>query len=525
MTQTVVIVALALFAMLMAGIGIYSARQSKTIDGFLLGGRKIGGWMSAFAYGTTYFSAVIFIGYAGKNGWDVGFPSLWIGAGNAVLGSLLAWKLLARPTRRMTKVLDARTMPEFFEGRYLSSGMKIFSALVIFIFLVPYAASVYKGLGALFGVLLPDISNAFGGISADTLCMFFVAVLAAFYLMLGGYKATVLTDFIQGIIMIIGVVIMVVALVANPQVGGLTKLFERLRDWPGTGGRLVSIFGGDMWNFLMFNILLTSLGTWGLPQMVTKFYAIKDERSIRRATTVSTAFALIIGCGAYFVGTMGRFFVESDASGAPVGGFDAVVPTMLMRAFGESIWGNMLLAVILLLVLSASMSTLSSIVLTSSSAVSVDLIQYLRPGIGKKAQVLLTRILCILFVALSFIFANFNFAIIMSIMAYSWGVVSGCFIGPFVWGLFKKGITRTGAWAGMLGGLCTVVVMTTVTMLTSPALSDGVYAAFKAASASSPTFAVTAMGVSLILTPVVSLFTKKLDGAHVKKLFDKTEAV
>ncbi len=513
MTQIVASVALLLFALLMLGIGLYSARHTKNLDGFLLGGRKIGAWMSAFAYGTSYFSAVIFIGYAGKFGWDIGFPSMWIGFGNAVFGCLLAWKLLARRTRTITHALDARTMPEFFAGRYLSKRMKIFAAVIIFVFLVPYAAGVYKGLGSLFGAIFPNISTMFWGIPADTICMFIVALLTGFYLILGGYVASAITDFVQGIIMLVGVFVMVIALLAHPNVGGFAGAVTRLR---AVNPSLTSLFGGDNWRFLLINILLTSFGTWGLPQMVHKFYAVRDEHAIRRGTVISSVFALIIGCGAYLVGTLGQLVLQGKL---PSGGYDAVVPTMLIAAFGQGLVGNILLSVILLLVLSASMSTLSAVVLTSASAISVDFVQVFKNPPQGKNQMRLTRVLCLLFVAMSFVFATFRFAIIVSIMSFSWGVVSGCFIGPFIWGLYRKGITRAGSWAGMIGGLSTILIWTFVAALTHPDMAQGFGVAFQAVSKDAPTYGIAAMAVSFLLVPLVSLFTKPYDKAHIDRVF------
>lgn len=501
------------FALVMVAIGAVSSKRSRTMDGFILGGRNIGPWMSAFAYGTSYFSAVIFIGYAGKHGWDIGLGSMWIGVGNAVIGCWFAWKFLAPRVRRMTHTLKSRTMPEFFAERYLSKPMKLFSAIIIFIFLVPYAASVYKGLGVFFAAIFPNIDGVVLGMSANVLCMFIVAALTAVYLVMGGYVAVALNDFVQGIIMIGGVVVLAVAVTLNAHVGGISNAVSRLTEIKPS---LTNIFGGDNWSFLMINILLTSVGTFGLPQMVHKFYAIKDQASIKRATVVSTAFALLIGCGAYYVGSMGRLVLENKL---PDAGFDAVVPTMLISAFSGSIGGSILLAVILLLVLSASMSTLSSVVLSSSTAVTVDFVAELAPKVKEKSQMLLIRLLCLLFVALSFIFATFNFAIIVSLMSYSWGVVAGCFIGPFIWGLFSKRVTKAGAWAGMLGGIVTVAAMTIFSTAQNYGADTGLYDAFKLASKNSPTFGVCAMGVSLVIVPLVSLISKQFDQAHIKKAF------
>lgn len=496
-TQLVTVIALVLFSVLMITIGIYSWKKTQTMDGFLLGGRSIGAWVSAFAYGTSYFSAVIFIGYAGKHGWSIGFSSIWIGVGNAVLGCLLAWLLLAKRTRSMTHHLNVKTMPEFFEARYNTTPMKVFSALVIFIFLVPYSAAVYKGLGTMFNTIFPTVSVS--------VCMLIIAILTAIYLVLGGYVATAYTDFVQGIIMVVGVAAMVIAIVKNPLVGGFAEGIARIK---AIDPQLVSPWGGSNLKFLCTNILLTSFGTWGLPQMVSKYYAIKDQKSIKTATVVSTLFALVIGCGAYFIGSLSRLVLGNQL---PEGGFDYVIPNMLVTALGDAnILTTIILAVILLLLLSASMSTLASVVLSSASAVSVDLVPVVKKNYKAKHQMLLTRCLCLLFVALSFVFATMNISIIVNIMSFSWGVVSGCFIGPYIWGIYSKRTTRAGAWAGMVCGLLTVGIPTVVMSLTN---------GFASAAAIAPELGVLAMAVSIVIVPVVSAFTKKFDTQYLNTVF------
>ena len=515
-TQTVTMAALAIFAAVMVVIGIYSAKKARTIDGFLLGGRNIGAWVSAFAYGTSYFSAVIFVGYAGQHGWNIGLGSIWIGIGNAVLGCLLAWMLLAKRTRTMTHTMGVKTMPEFFEARYGSVAFKVVAAIIIFVFLVPYSAAVYKGLGSMFTTIFPTVSV--------NIWMLIIAVLTAIYLVLGGYVATAYTDFVQGIIMIVGVVAMVIAVSVNPKVGGFAALMDNLRAIPDngdgiTGAQITNLFGGSHWKFLCTNILLTSFGTWGLPQMVSKYYAIKDTKSIKKATIVSTVFALIIGCGAYFIGSLSRLVLGNTL---PEAGVDAVIPNTLLMALGDAnIVTTIILALILILLLSASMSTLSSVVLTSASAISVDLVPTVKKNYKAKNQMLLTRALCFIFVALSFVFATLNISIIVNIMSFSWGVVSGCFIGPYIWGIYSKKTTKAGAWTGMIAGFLTVAVTTTV--LTVMAMGDGVLfgEAFKLASKKAPEMGVAAMAVSLVIVPLVSCFTKKPDEKELEKIFKK----
>ncbi|MCX7843154.1 MAG: sodium:solute symporter family protein [Clostridia bacterium] len=485
---------LGLFIVLMIAVGLYSKKKVNDVQDFFLGGRKMGAWISAFAYGTTYFSAVIFIGYAGKIGWGFGISSTWIGIGNAVVGSLLAWLVLAKKTRKMTHDLNASTMPEFFEKRYNSKAMKIVTALVIFIFMVPYSASVYQGLGYLF-------EQTFG--IPFVYCMAAMALLTAVYLMLGGYVATALNDFIQGIIMLGGILLVIGFTLSNPAVGGLSQGIAKLSQIPKDGPNLVNIFGGNPVNLFAL-VILTSLGTWGLPQMVHKFYAIKDDAAIKKATIISTIFATLIAGGCYFIGAFGRLFLDNKvplgANGKP--NFDMVMPVVLGKALPES-----LLGIVIILVLSASMSTLSSLVLVSSSAISMDLLKgTLIPQMKKETVMLTMRILCAVFVALSFLVAMTPNAIV-TLMSFSWGTVAGAFLAPFIYGLYWKGTTKIGAWAGFVSGI---------------ACSVGGAIYFRMDGKLAPNIGAVAMLVSLVVVPIVSFITSKLPQAHLDKVFGGT---
>ena len=387
--------------------------------------------------------------------------------------------------------------------------MKIMASIIIFVFLVPYSAAVYKGLGSLFSAVFPNVET--------WVWMLIIACLTAVYLVAGGYVATSYTDLVQGVIMLVGVVCLVIAVLSHDSVGGVAGFIENLSKFeslsgdpnPTTGAQLTNIFGGSSFKFLCFNIMLTSFGTWGLPQMIGKFYAIKDTAAIKRGTIISTIFCVVIGCGAYLIGSASRLILGGQL---PEGGVDSVIPTMLMTVLTSNTFGIILLAVIIILLLSASMSTLVAVVLTSASAVAVDLI----PAVRKKetkpdSQMLLTRLFCLAFVACSFIFATRNIPIIVNLMSFSWGVVSGCFIGPYIWGLFSKRITKTGAFAGMIAGLLTVGIPTLIISLTS---------GFAAAAAKSPEMGVAAMAVSAIVVPVVSAFTKNKAKAQVEEIFE-----
>ena len=374
MTTAITIGMIIIYVAIMMGIGVYTARQTRSVSDFVLGSHSVGSWLTAFAYGTSYFSAVVFIGYAGQFGWTYGVSAAWVGIGNALLGSLLAWIVLGRRTRIMTQSLGAKTMPEYFEKRWNSKGLKIAAALIVFVFLIPYTASVYNGLSRLFNMAFQIESEG-----AYKIIIIVMALLTAIYVILGGYAATAINDFIQGIVMLIGIAAVVICAIQNQ--GGLTSALAALGEIEVNGktNTLNSVFGPDPLNLLGV-VILTSLGTWGLPQMIHKFYAIKSENDIKKGAVISTIFALIVAGGSYLLGGFDRLFctLTEDGSGKTVistlsngkPDFDAMIPSLLHTALPD-----ILIGLVVVLVLSASMSTLSSLVLTSSSTLTIDLIK------------------------------------------------------------------------------------------------------------------------------------------------------
>lgn len=480
------IIIILIFFAVTVSIGVVCRKRSRSVGDFVLGGRNVGPWLTAFAYGTSYFSSVVFVGYAGQFGWNFGVSATWIGIGNALIGSLLAWVVLGRRTRIMTKHLDSATMPEFFAARFSSKGIKIAAALIIFVFLVPYSASVYKGLSELFAM-------AFG--IDFTWCVAGIAVLTGIYVILGGYMAAAVNDFVQGIIMI-GGILFVIAAVLNGH-GGFTASLEALSQIPaetapGLSGAYASFFGPDP-GALLGVVIMTSLGTWGLPQMVHKFYTIKNEKAVKTGTIISTVFAFIIAGGSYFMGAFGRLYYMPEGGAVA---FDSIVPTML-----GSCLSDILIGVVLILVLSASMSTLSSLVITSSSTFTLDLIKVARKDIRPKTQMIVIRALCGAFVVLSAVIALNPNSLISTLMALSWGALAGSFLGPFVYGLFWRGTTRAGVIASFISGI-------------------GITGANFFLNFTSPTMAgAIAIVASLIVVPLVSLISPKLPRAQVDDAF------
>lgn len=474
-------------------VGIVSRKKADSVNSFVLGGRSIGPWMTAFAYGTTYFSAVIFVGYAGQFGFKYGLASTWIGLGNALIGSLLAWVILGRRTRVMSNHLGSRTMPEFFGSRYNSQALKVVASAIVFVFLVPYTASVYNGLSRLFEM-------AFG--IPYIYCVIGMAVLTCIYVVLGGYMATAVNDLIQGIVMLFGIVLVIAAVLANnggfiDAIGQLAQIESVETVTAGQPGAYTSFFGPDPLNLLGV-VLLTSLGTWGLPQMVHKFYAIKSEKAVYTGTIISTFFALIVAGGSYFLGGFSRLYDSPaiyDATGNIV--YDSIIPTML------STLPDVVIGVVIMLVLSASMSTLASLVLTSASTLTLDFIKgTVVKDLSEKKQMIWLRVLVAVFLLISVILAIDPPTFIAQLMGISWGALSGAFLAPFLYGLYWKRTTRAAVWASFATGVGITVANMFIGFIDS-AINAG---------------AIT-MLVSLIIVPVVSLLTKPLPKEQIEQSF------
>ena len=432
--MAVKILLLIVFFAIMIGVGFYSRKNATNVNDFVLGGRGVGPWLTAFAFGTSYFSSVVFVGYAGQFGWKYGLASTWIGLGNAFIGSLLAWLVLGRRTRVMTQKLDAKTMPEFFGKRYDSKALRLAGSVIAFVFLVPYPASIYNGLSRLFGMAF-DIDYK--------VCIIVMALLTAVYVIVGGYMATALNDFIQGIIMLIGICA-VIGAVLNGK-GGFLNAIKELSVIPaddvavpalqGGQGLFASFFGPDPLNLLGV-VILTSLGTWGLPQML------------------STLPDILIG-------------------------------------------------IVIVLVLSASMSTLSSLVLTSSSTLTLDFIkESVVKNMSDKTQLVVMRVLVAGFIILSVVLALNPPTFIAQLMGISWGALAGAFLAPFMYGLYSKNITKAAVWASYIVGVGITVSNMFLKFIASPINAGAI-----------------TMIVGLIVVPVVSLITPKMNKEYVEEIF------
>ena len=466
------------YAVLVIVVAILGSRKTKSFSDFLLAGGKVGPWMTAFSYGTAYFSAVLFIGFAGKIGWAFGLSGLWIAIGNTILGTLGVWILLGNKIKQETGRLHVQTMPEYLKARYNCSFLKMFTSAAIFIFFIPYTAAVFMGLSYLFEITfqMPYLY-----------VLLFMGIFTGIYLVLGGYKSMAMIDVVFGMIMTIGVFILLTSTISKG--GGLSNIFTALKS---IDPKLVAPIGPPGFIPLFSLVFLTSVAPFAMPQLLQKFYAIKDKRSVKVGMWASTVFALIVTGTAYFTGALSRIFLTSSANpeaftnGKPV--FDALMPELLVTVIPSA-----LTVVILLLILAASMSTLASLVLISSSSITKDLYKgYFNKNASDKSLTSLVRIGSAFFIILSMLLAMQKPAVIVTILSISWGAIASVFLGPFIWGLFNKKVTKVGAITASVGGLiiCLILFFTWGAKMVPQAASVGMIA-------------------SLVLVPVFSLFGKR----------------
>ncbi len=489
-------VTIGIYIAIMIIIGITQGKKAKSIADLTVGGRNAGAWLSALSYGTAYFSAVMFVGYAGGTGKAYGLWGVLAGIGNAVFGSWLAWKVLARRTRDVSYRLKLKTMPQYLEKRYSSEKMRLFACIIIFIFLIPYSASVYKGLASVAEVLL--------GINVD-ICMIIIAVVAALLLVFGGYLVQARADFMQGIVMMFGVALLIVCVVRCDAVGGFKGLAEyahTLGTQPSSANGLPKL-NASQWISLWATVLMTSFGTWGLPQMVTKYFGIKDDKQAKKGITISTFFAFLVAGGGYFIGSLCyRYFTYSQLNNPSDPNYiaqDYIVPYMLK----ESNLPSVLLGIVLVLLIAASVSTLCSVTLTASSTLTIDFIKHFNKDLSNKKSSLIIKVLCVIFVISSYIIANTDTAI-LDMMSYSWGIISGSFLAPYVISLYWKKMNTKGAWTGIIGGFVVAVIPAAAKFASYFTANETV--AWLAGKG--PVFACVAMLASLALCFAVSAVTK-----------------
>ena len=483
-------------------------------ESFLLGGRSVGPVVTSFSFAATYISGVCMVN-AGKVGWDWGIGAIWNAWGNVLLSIAFMWFFLGTRSRCISAKLNVQTVPDYLRARYKTEYFKLVGSLVLFFFMIPYTAAVFSSLSYMFTRVfnLPYIG-----------AVIVMAVLATVNLVVGGYKAAAKIDVLQGGIMVVGGIILAVATLSAKEVGGLAEGLRRLREIePFVNSAGVTATGSDIANFglggnagLLLGVIpfviMTSWAPNGLPQMATKFFAIKDAKLVRTGAVVCTILGFIIITGVHIPGLFIHLFYDE----LPAGGTNVLVPDMLTKIFGNNFIGQVCLSIIMLLVLSASMSHLASQVLSSAAAIGMDFLKgYFLKDLSEQKTTLLLRVCTVLFMLAALVLALLNLGVISSIQSLAWGAISGFFLAPYVFGTLGRSVTKAGAIAGSVVGLACALLIPTLVKAAFPALAP--YCTTVNACA-------VATVLPLVVAPVVSAFTKKLDPAYLDTIFGAEEA-
>lgn len=424
--MSVYIGVLAVYLGLLGLIGYGLRRRSRSAVDFAIGGRSVGPWVTAISFVAAYYSSVVIIG-GGAFGWRFGLSTLWVGGANVLLGTTLAWIVLGRRVRLFTENLDVLTLPGFFARRYESETVRIFSAAVTGLFLIIYNVSVLKGM-----------ANAFEGLMGIPYWSGVVisGVVILFYTTVGGYLAVVWTSFVQGIVMIGALILLTYA--ALQRVGGLTVLADRLAE---IGPGYVQTPGEWGWAGLISFSLIVSLGTWGMPQLVIRFYSIKNARMLRLGLVIVTLGASV-ALLPYLCGAVARVLVPELESA------DQAIPALTALVLND--WGG---AIFLAGVVAAGMSTFAGVLIIISSSLVRDLwIHGLGRSLSAEAEVRANRIMSLAVGVISVLIALKPPALILVLTAFSWAVIASTNLWPLLFGVTWKRTSAAGTLASMVTG-------------------------------------------------------------------------
>jgi SSS family solute:Na+ symporter len=423
----VYIIVLVAYLGMLAAIGMVMSGRSKSVGDFAIGGRSVGPWVTALSFVAAYYSSVVIIG-GGAFGWKYGLSTLWVGAGNVLIGTTLAWIILGRRVRRFTENLDAMTLPGFFAGRYGSPEARIFSAAATGLFLIVYNVSVLKGMANTFEVLM-DLPYWSGVVISGVVILFYTSV--------GGYLAVVWTSFVQAIVMIAALVLL--TFMSLKKVGGMTALVDRLDNIdPG----LVHTPGVWGWAGLISFTLIVSLGTWGMPQLLVRFYSIKNDKMLRVGTVIVTIGASV-ALLPYLTGAVARVLVPELASA------DQAIPALTKLVLND--WGG---ALFLAGVVAAGMSTFAGVLIIISSSMVNDVwVHGLGRPLSPAAELKANRVMSLAVGVISLLIALKPPALVLVLTAFSWAVIASTNLWPLLFGLYWKRTSPKAAFWSMLAGV------------------------------------------------------------------------
>lgn len=430
---TLVTFAVYLIAMLVLGFIAY--RMTSNLSDYVLGGRSLGPGVAALSAGASDMSGWLLLGLPGAI-YLSGLSELWIGVG-LVAGAFLNWWFVAAPLRRATAMAsDSLTIPDFLEHRFgdRSRILRIISATVILIFFTLYISAGLVGGGLLF-------QSTFG--MEYTTALIVGAVVIISYTFLGGFLAVSWTDFVQGILMFL--TLLVVPMLAVVLIGGWGEATSRIT----AVDPQHSVILKGMTFLGMISLLAWGLGYFGQPHILARFMAMRSEKDVPRATLIGMSWMILALVGAIGTGYMGvAYFAD-----APIDAHETVLIELIGAIFNPWIAGVLMAAI-----LAAIMSTIDSQLLVSASALTNDFYKgIVRPEASSQELVWVSRAAVIAVSLIAVLLALNPEAGVLDLVSYAWGGFGAAF-GPLIlFSLYWSRMNRAGALAGMIVGAVTVI--------------------------------------------------------------------
>ena len=450
--QIIIIVTIALYLAAMVLVGVYFGKKDggSSSDDFYLGGRKMGPVVTAMSAEASDMSSYLLMGLPGL-AYLCGLPEVtWTAIGLAA-GTYLNWLIVARRLRRYSARLGAITVPDFFARRFGDERhlLSCLAAVTILVFFIPYTASGFKAIGTLFSSLFGVDYHA---------AMIVGAVVVVGYTVMGGFMAVSFTDLIQSIFMTIALIVIV--LFGIKQAGGIDTVMSNARALPGylsmTQGYDAST--GTAATFGTLSIVSTlawGLGYFGMPHILLRFMAIREEKALNQSRRIATVWVVISMFIAVFIGIIG--YSVSVAGGVPFLTTSADAETIIIKLADLMSRHGVLLAVmagvILSGILAATMSTADSQLLTAASSVSQDLAQgFFGAKMSERTAMRLARLTVAAIALIGMVLAWDPNSSVFRVVSFAWAGFGAAFGPVMLFALFWKRANRQGALAGMLTG-------------------------------------------------------------------------
>jgi len=434
---SIITIIFVLYLVILAGFALWSRAETHTMSGYFIAGKKLPPWVVAFSTNATGESGWLLLGLTGM-GYAAGAQAFWVVAGE-VIGIALAWLLLSRRIKRLADESDSITVPDVLAARFNDKAhvLRKVSLLIILVMVGAYVSAQMVATGKAFDGFT-DMDYSTGVLVGATIIIL--------YTLVGGYKAVAWTDLIQGILMLLGLII--VPLIAIDAVGGWSSVVANLAGqdpglltpWGPEGKSTLALVG-------ILSFLAVGLPFMGVPQLMVRFMSARSEKSLVPAMVISVIVILLFDIGAVLTGMAGRALfpgLEDPETILPV-----ISTTLLHPVLG---------GVMMVVVLAAIMSTVDSLLILASSAVVRDYWQQIRgSSLSDRSLAHRGKLITVVIGAIGIAFALHQTPVIFWFVLFAWSGLGAAFGPVLLCGLWYPGTTLAGAIAGMLGGFVTTI--------------------------------------------------------------------